>query len=146
MKKCIIIMISLVTLFCCWQHGYCSEQTPEQLVRDFYKWFFENDKEGKIAENNDGILNFISKDTIENVRKEKCSDIDYFRKVGSESYKWTSVHTAIGSAVLVARDIFIVPVDFVFKDGEEHISVVVVLQKENGKLLITKIMDQHPYL
>jgi len=145
MKKYIIIMISLATLLCYWQYGYCSEQAPEQVVHDFYKWYFENDKGDNIAIDNDEILKFVSKGTIENVRKEKCSDIDYFRKVGSESYSWVTVRTTTGRAVLVARDIFIVPVTFVFKD-DDPISIVVVLQKENGKLLITKIMDQHPYL
>jgi hypothetical protein len=137
-----MVIINLAILLCYGQQGYCSEQIQEQIVRNFYKWYFANDGEGKIPEHNDEIYNFVSKITVDSVRKQLCNNnINYFTKLGIYGY---NKRIDVGRAIPVGKELFVVPVIFV-RTNNEHVGAIVVLQKESGEFYITKIIDCYPF-
>ena len=137
-KKSIVTLIVLFTVVCCTRYGYCSEQTPEQFVHDFYEWYFKADQGEDSPGHSDEIYNFVSKKTVGYAREEHTG-VYYFTRVAGQL---GDEHAVVGKAIPVNKDIFIVPVTF--EKSKERI--VVILRKENGRLYITKVMDIYPHL
>ena len=141
-KKFLHGVIFLLALMCLPVHGYSAGGTPEQIVRDFYGWYFKTDSGPTPAEYNDGIYAYVAEQTVHNVRA--CQDgVYYFTKMGSYSAEWNDVKVLAGDAVTINEGIFIVPVTFILKSGSR--TVISVVRKENGKLRITKVIDPCPY-
>ena len=127
--------------------GYCKQQTPEQLVRDFYAWHFEKIREDKPYEQKPAIYAYVTKETIEYIDGDKYSTTDYFTKIGMYSYAWRNVKVKTGQVIAMSNDMFVVPVTFKIKDGnyQEDFFVVAFVKKENGSFYITKVVDIYPY-
>lgn len=123
--------------------GHCASQTPEQFVRDFYKWYFEADQKAP-ADQNDEIFKYLSAKTVAYIRSDAWNCDEYYvTRANTWTAAWNNVKTVVAKAIPMASDIFVVPVTFHTKWGKYH--VVVFVAKENGQLRITKITDIYPY-
>lgn len=137
------IVLACVLCGCSARAGYCAEQTPEQLVRDFYAWYFVADRGEDMAEKNDEIYKYVAKALVTDVRTD-TSGIYYFTKVGSYGSLWTGVVADVKNAVGIGGGVFMVPVEFVL--GQERRNVIALVKSYDGELKIFKVMDVYPFM
>jgi hypothetical protein len=143
-KYILCVIILLIALLYRVSDGYCGDETPEQLVRNFYRWYFKTDSGTALAENNDEIYSYFAEQTINNIRADKQPKLYYFTRVGSYSLEWKYMEALVGAATQVAEDLFVIPVSFQPISGK--ITIIVVVCNIEGRLRITKIIDPCPYL
>jgi len=145
MKKSALVHVLVLGIFLCYsQAGYCSEQTPEQIVRDFYAWYLSQDgNDGeKIPERRAEIYNFVSKQTVDAVLSQiNCKTLSYFTKLGVFG---GIARVDVGTAVPAGAKLFVVPITFIHTNND-RVGALVVLHEEAGKLRITKVIDKYPF-
>ncbi|MCL1939941.1 MAG: hypothetical protein FWG04_04705 [Desulfovibrionaceae bacterium] len=145
-SRCLSLLLLL--LFFNAQPAFCAEQTPEQLVRDFYAWFFKTDTETEVALFNDKIYTYVAKETVDYARRMigVGDGLAYFTKFGVD-IAWEKMPMTLGRQIAMADDRYVIPVSFKWpsEDREDDIHLVVYVKKENGKSLIYKVSDIYPY-
>ena len=153
MKKYLlgIALFILVTPTVPARQGYCETQTPEQLVRNFYAWYFEADKGPVAAENKDEIYKYVARETVKYIKELPPPSVSYFAKANTCNAIWNNPTVVVGKAIPMAGNTFVLPVtfnlNFEFR-GElchETYYVVVFVEKENKNFYITKVVDIYPY-
>ena len=129
------------------QYGYCKSQTPEELVRDFYIWYFKTYNENLDPENSPELYKYVAAETAEYIQKNPPQDIFYFTKATMAGSVWRTAKAAVAKSVPLGSDIFIVPVTIKIrdKDYQEDFYVVAFVKKENKNFYITKVVDIYPY-
>ena len=151
MRKVIVgtVILLLLALTFPARQGYCEAQTPEQLVRDFYAWYFEGKEWPLDAWKKDEIYKYVSKETVKSILNRNSSlDISYFAKANTYgSAGWGNPKVVVDKAVPMLDDVFIVPVTFKlsYEDYRKDYYVVVYVGKEDGLLRIIKVSDIYPY-
>lgn len=123
--------------------GYCTERSPEQVVRDFYAWYFVAGCGEDMAEKNDAIYKYVAKPLVTDVRAD-TSGIYYFTKVGSYGAWWDGVVVTVKDAVGIGGGVSMIPVEFVL--GQERRNVIVLVKSYDGELKIFKVMDVYPLM
>jgi hypothetical protein len=123
--------------------GYCTEQTPEQFVREFYQWYFKEDVGNNLPHNNDAIYKYLFRPLVKDIREDR-SGVCYFKKVGMESVEWRDVVPVVRKSIGLGDGVHLVPVALVLESRTIDV-VVVVKEKEDG-LRITAIFDTYPLL
>ena len=141
----IMICIALACALCGYGavDSYCAERSPEQVVRDFYAWYFVMNRGQGMAEKNDAIYKYVAKPRVTDVRAD-TSGIYYFTKVGSYGALWDGVVVNVKDAVGIGGGVSMIPVEFVL--GENMRNVVVLVKNYNGELKIFKVMDVYPLM
>jgi hypothetical protein len=129
----------LAALFLCVPPAQAAPRTPEELVRQFYAWYFMADAGNVPAVNNKAIFTYVAPQTVKKARE--TSRIYYFTRVGSYSSEWIEVKVAVGKAVTVTETLAIVPVSFCLPS--ENRTVAVVVGGAAGKRRITQVLDQY---
>ncbi|MDR3044687.1 MAG: hypothetical protein LBU75_10595 [Desulfovibrio sp.] len=138
---CIVTLVAMLFLHAV--DGYCTERSPEQVVHDFYAWYFVADRGEDMAEKNDAIYKYVAKPLITDVRAD-TSGIYYFTKVGSYGAWWVDVVVDVKDAVSIGGGVSMIPVEFVL--GQERRSVIVLVKSYDGELKIFKVMDVYPFM
>lgn len=148
MYKLVSRCLPLLLFFCFFQSqpGFCAEQTPKQLVRDFYAWYFKADTSTEVAENNNEIFNYVDKETVAYARRTIPDGLNYFTKFGTD-IDWEKMEMTLGEQIAMANDRYVIPVAFrgTPKDRMEDILLVVYVKMENGAFIIYKVSDIYPY-
>lgn len=128
------------------QPSFGAEQTPEQLVRDFYAWYFEADTATEVADHNDDIYKYVDKETVAYARRTIPDGLGYFLKLGTD-IDWKRMTMIVGERIMMANDRYVIPVTFKgsLEDHMEDIILVVYVKRENNVLLIYKVSDIYPY-
>ena len=154
MKKYLlgIALFILVTPTVPARQGYCETQTPEQLVRDFYAWYFEADKGPVAAENKDEIYKYVAPETVEAIRKRyPPANVSYFARANTFNAIWTNPKVIVAESISMAEDVFVIPVTFElnykFRDKiwRDTYHVIVFVKKEHDAFYIIKVDDIYPY-
>lgn len=138
---CIALLVSMLIFHAV--DGYCTEKTPEQLVHDFYQWYFAENSGSDMAERRDEIHKYVARMLVDDVRKD-TSGIYYFTKVGSYGAWWDGAATEVKKAVEIGGGVFMVPVEFVLE--RERRNVVALVKRYGGALKIFKVMDVYPFM
>ena len=116
--------------------------TPEQLVHDFYVWYFKvYDAIGLPARNGE-MYKYVAKETVD-YAKTYDEEIDYFTQSGGFHSPWKNLQIIVGNPIAMENKTFVVPVTFDFSWGNWHI--VVFVKEENNALYIVKVTDIFPY-
>ena len=129
------------------RQGACEAQTPEQLVRDFYAWYFKADEGPVAAENKDEIYNYVTEKAVKYIKRRPLPTVSYFAKANTFNAIWTNPEIIVGKAISMAGDMFVVPVTFKLRweDYREDYHVVVYVLKESGIFRIVKVSDIYSY-
>ncbi len=129
------------------RQGHCEAQTPEQLVRDFYAWYFEADKGPVAAEDKPEIYKYVAAKAVKYIKYFPPENVSYFVKANTFNAIWEKPKIIVGKSVLMAGDMYIIPVTFKLRDENYHedYHVVVFAMKENGSFYIIKVTDIYPY-
>jgi hypothetical protein len=145
MSRCLPLLLFLLFFYA--QPAFCAEQTPEQLVRDFYAWYFKTDTQTEVALFNDEIYKYVAKETVDYARRMFGGIPNYFLKFGTD-IAWKKMPMTLGQKTAMADDRYVIPVTFKWppEDREDDILLVVYVKKENGIFLIYKVSDIYPYL
>ena len=140
------LSLLVVCLFFQIHPAVCAEQTPEQLVRDFYAWYFKADAATEAAIENDEIYMYVSKETVGYARSPYTDGVDYFTKLGTD-IDWKNTTLALGKRISMADDTYVIPVTFKgrLEDHMEDMLLIVYVKKENGSLYIYKVSNRYPY-
>lgn len=141
----IMICVALACALCGYGavDSYCAEQSSEQVVRDFYAWYFVMNRGQDMAEKNDAIYKYVAKPLVADVRAD-TSGIYYFTKVGSYGARWVDVVVDVKDAVGIGGGVSMKPVEFVL--GQERRNVIVLVKIYDGELKIFKVMDVYPLM
>jgi len=142
-SRCLPLLLFLLLYS---QPAFCAEQTPEQLVRDFYAWYFKADTQTEVALFNDEIYKYVAKETVDYARRTILDDVTYFTKFGID-IAWEKMPMILGQKITMADDRYVIPVAFKWPSEsrrEDHLLVVYV-KKENDTFLIYKVSDIYPY-
>ncbi len=150
-RRFILTFVSLVLVifFCFRGTAYCAEQTPEKLVRDFYKWYIAEllrDKRRASPDFDDTMYKYVYPCTVKRLR------IDFERGAFDEIYftkrqdHWPELLAGmtVGKAVKINNTISIVPVSISTKKDSKP-ELLVFVQKEKGSLYITKVESIYYY-
>ena len=143
-----VIFLLFVTSALPARQGHCKTQTPEQLVRNFYAWYFEADKGSVAAENKDEIYKYVAWRTVKYIKENPPANISYFAKANTfGSMGWENPTIIVGESIPMGGDVFVAPVTFKlnYESYRKNISVVVFVKNENKHLYITKVVDIYPY-
>ena len=143
-----IALLLFIALALPLRQGYCEEQTPEQLVRDFYVWYFKMDEGAKRPEKSDEIYKYVAEKAVKYIRHLPPGGVSYFAKANTYgSVGWVHPKIVVGESVPMAGDMYIVPVTFElrYEDYHEDYHVVVFVMKEKGIFHIIKVTDIYPY-
>ena len=141
------ILLSLFGFFVCGlfaltQPAYCNDQTPDNLVRDFYIWYLgELNKSNYSLAVDDEIYKYIHPCVVSKLRiehKTASRDFDYF--IQSNDY-WpeTSKYITVGKAIKINDEVSIVPLGFEETKEKSAPRLVIFVQNEKGTLYITKV-------
>ena len=113
------------------------QQSPRQLVQDFYTWYFKTEKQHGGSEFGDEIYKYMSEKTVETGKN--VPDGMYFTKSYSHCCSEDKLVLIVHDPISVAN-YFLVPVDF----KGINVSVLACVVKEKQGLRIIKIMDAAP--
>ncbi len=148
MKKIVVRCLPPFLFFLLFQAqlAFSAEQTPEQLVRDFYAWYFKADTATEVAENNDAIYTYVDKETVAYARRTFSDGLSYFVKFGTD-IDWGRMTMILGEQIAMADDAYIIPATFRAppQDCMEDILIIVYVKKQNGAFFIYKVSDIYPY-
>ena len=118
-----------------------AEQTPEELVADFYKWYSADYDTRIDQEFDDEIYNYVYACTVNKHRVNMEKGIvysDYFAK-GNALYYDLLKTLRVHKAVRITDEVSVVPVGF----GDELPYMIVFVQRENDGWKIIKVEDEY---
>jgi hypothetical protein len=124
------------------KQGFTRPPTPEEFIRAFYAWYFEAEKNGGVALNNDAIFKYVAKDAVEFARYTK--DFEYFTKM-ADSYYLPVQNVRIKNVQYISGDTSIAHVVFTVCQDIDDTHVVIFIKKYSDSYLILRVVDMYPY-
>ena len=147
-----VIFLLFVTSALPARQGHCETQTPEQLVRDFYVWYFKADEGPVAAVDKNEIYKYVAPETVEAIRKRyPPANVSYFARANTFNAIWTNPKVIVAESIPMAEDVFVIPVTFElnykFRDKiwRDTYHVIVFVKKEHDAFCIIKVDDIYPY-
>ena len=142
-KSLLSLFVFLVCgLFTIIQPAYCKDQTPEELVRNFYTWYFgELSKFGNLPELDNNVYKYIYPCLVNKLRieyKTGSRDFNYFT-YGNDYWPELSNYITTGAAVKINDEVSIVPLGFGETKERSVPNLIVFVQREKDTLYITKV-------
>lgn len=119
----------------------CLEQTPENLVREFYTWYLDGMNKMELPELNDEVYKYVYPCTVLRLRIEYetgSKDYNYFID-GNDYWPELSKYITVGKAIKINDTISIVPFGFGETKSRSTPNSIVFVQEEKGILYITKV-------
>ena len=137
-----MVLLASIILLASLSQSHGRSTNPQQLVHDFYTWYFKIYNELGIYARSGEIYNYVDRKLVDYVDMHD-DKIDYFTQMGYRHAPWTNVKTIVGNPIALKNKTFALPVTFKFNWGKWH--VVVFVEEENNALYIVRVMDIFPY-
>ena len=119
--------------------SYCSEQTPDGFVRDFYNWYIDKQRnEHYFPAEDDSIYKYVHVCTVNRLRinmKKRIAGSDYFLKTNDFEYEYFKRTFMVHKSLKINDSLSIVPVG-----GEKPYAIVFVQKTKDGWRII-KVED-----
>lgn len=137
-------LILAAALLCCFvlaagKTAIGAQQTPQDLVRDFYAWYIEEIKDLRNAPiTNDAIYKYVYACTVNKCRidlKQGRVYSDYFLRGNDFDYEYAKKMLTVHAPVNITDKVSLIPV------GGDLSSIVVFVQKTKEGWRIIKVED-----
>ena len=119
---------------------FCTFQSPDLFVYNFYKWYFEFERTEVQPLQNDDIYKFACNKLVNIIREEK--DIYYFTQGITGFGQWKDIKVFVHKHIVLDDSFIVVPVSLKSLDTRD---IIVFLKRDGDSFKITKVSDLYPY-
>ena len=140
------IVISVLTSLLCLGF-FCPKaadaaQTPQEFVKDFYKWYFIKYYELVDIFKEEKLPEYVDESLIEDLKRKGSTDLYYFIHF-SETVAFKDCNIVVKDVLKMADNVFVVPVTFK-GEGLER-AVIAYVKKVDSGFKIASVSDVYPY-
>ena len=117
-------------------------QTPQEFVKEFYKWYFIKYYELVDIFKEEKLPEYVDESLIEDLKRKGSTDLYYFIHF-SETVAFKDCNIVVKDVLKMADDVFVVPVTFK-GEGLER-AVIAYVKKVDSGFKIASVSDAYPY-
>ncbi len=141
-KMLICVLTSLLCLgfFC--PNAADAAQTPQEFVKEFYKWYFIKYYELVDIFKEEKLPEYVDESLIEDLKRKGSTDLYYFIHF-SETVAFKDCNIVVKDVLKMADNVFVVPVTFK-GEGLER-AVIAYVKKVDSGFKIASVSDVYPY-
>ena len=117
-------------------------QTPQEFVKEFYKWYFIKYYELVDIFKEEKLPEYVDESLIEDLKRKGSSDLYYFIHF-SETVAFKDCDIVVKDILKMTDEIFVVPVTFKGENFER--AVIAYVKKVDSGFKIASVSDVYPY-
>ena len=138
---CVFTGLLCLGFFC--PNAADAAQTPQEFVKEFYKWYFIKYYELVDIFKEEKLPEYVDESLIEDLKRKGSTDLYYFIQFGSSTTVFKECRIVVKDALKMTDDVFVVPVTF---KGEKFESTVIAyVKKADSVFKIASVSDIYPY-
>ena len=137
---CVLTCLLCLGIFC--PKAVEAAQTPQEFVKDFYKWYFIKYYELVDIFKEEKLPEYVDESLIEDLKRKGSTDLYYFIHF-SETVAFKDCNIVVKDVLKMADNVFVVPVTFKGEDFER--AVIAYVKKVDSGFKIASVSDVYPY-
>ncbi len=137
---CVLTCLLCLGIFC--PKAVEAAQTPQEFVKDFYKWYFIKYYELVDIFKEEKLPEYVDESLIEDLKRKGSTDLYYFIHF-SETVAFKDCNIVVKDVLKMADNVFVVPVTFK-GEGLER-AVIAYVKKVDSGFKIASVSDVYPY-
>ena len=137
---CLLTGLLCFSIFC--PKAADAAQTPQEFVKEFYKWYFIKYYELVDIFKEEKLPEYVDESLIEDLKRKGSTDLYYFIHF-SETVAFKDCNIVVKDVLKMADDVFVVPVTFK-GEGLER-AVIAYVKKVDSGFKIASVSDVYPY-
>ena len=137
---CVLTSMLCLCFFCPKEAD--AAQTPQEFVKEFYKWYFIKYYELVDIFKEEKLPEYVDESLIEDLKRKGSTDLYYFIHF-SETVAFKDCNIVVKDVLKMADDVFVVPVTFK-GEGLER-AVIAYVKKVDSGFKIASVSDVYPY-
>ena len=137
---CVLTSMLCLGIFC--PKAADAAQTPQEFVKEFYKWYFIKYYELVDIFKEEKLPEYVDASLIEDLKRKGSSDLYYFIHF-SETVAFKDCRIVVKDILKMTDDVFVVPVTFKGEDFER--TVIAYVKKVDSGFKIASVSDVYPY-
>ena len=137
---CVLTCLLCLGIFC--PKAVEAAQTPQEFVKEFYKWYFIKYYELVDIFKEEKLPEYVDESLIEDLKRKGSSDLYYFIHF-SETVAFKDCNIVVKDVLKMADNVFVVPVTFK-GEGLER-AVIAYVKKVDSGFKIASVSDVYPY-
>ena len=137
---CLLTGLLCFSIFC--PKAADAAQTPQEFVKEFYKWYFIKYYELVDIFKEEKLPEYVDESLIEDLKRKGSTDLYYFIHF-SETVAFKDCNIVVKDVLKMADDVFVVPVTFK-GEGLER-AVIAYVKKVDSVFKIASVSDAYPY-
>ena len=137
---CVFTGLLCLGFFC--PNAADAAQTPQEFVKEFYKWYFIKYYELVDIFKEEKLPEYVDESLIEDLKRKGSTDLYYFIHF-SETVAFKDCNIVVKDILKMTDDVFVVPVTFKGEDFER--TVIAYVKKVDSDFKIASVSDAYPY-
>ena len=137
---CVLTGLLCLGIFC--PKAVEAAQTPQEFVKEFYKWYFIKYYELVDIFKEEKLPEYVDESLIEDLKRKGSTDLYYFIHF-SETVAFKDCNIVVKDVLKMTDDVFVVPVTFKGEDFER--TVIAYVKKVDSGFKIASVSDAYPY-
>ncbi len=137
---CLLTGLLCFSIFC--PKAADAAQTPQEFVKEFYKWYFIKYYELVDIFKEEKLPEYVDESLIEDLKRKGSTDLYYFIHF-SETVAFKDCNIVVKDVLKMADNVFVVPVTFK-GEGLER-AVIAYVKKVDSGFKIASVSDVYPY-
>ena len=138
---CLLTGLLCFSIFC--PKAADAAQTPQEFVKEFYKWYFIKYYELVDIFKEEKLPEYVDESLIEDLKRKGSTDLYYFIQFGSSTTVFKECRIVVKDVLKMKDDVFVVPVTFKGKKFES--TVIAYVKKVDSVFKIASVSDIYPY-